>query len=104
MWLLYEMAELRNVFGVTSETLTAIGSSLEPASRFFYYPQNSRADKLNRDDVILEKEKKASIIDDVIGFFNAESRYSEFGVPWKRGVIFYGPPGVKTLFLLQCAR
>jgi len=42
----------------------------------------------------LEREKKESIIDDVIGFFNAESRYSEFGVPWKRGLIFYGPPGV----------
>lgn len=50
--------------------------------------------KASWDDVILEKEKKDSLIKDVIGFFDAESRYSEFGVPWKRGVIFYGPPGV----------
>jgi transitional endoplasmic reticulum ATPase len=67
--------------------------------------------KSNWEDVILEKEKKKAIIDDVIGFFDAEKRYSEFGVPWKvshplpqytwetkltvsqRGVIFYGPPG-----------
>lgn len=49
--------------------------------------------KASWDDVILEKEKKDSLIKDVIGFFDAESRYSEFGVPWKRGVIFYGPPG-----------
>ncbi|PMD64044.1 P-loop containing nucleoside triphosphate hydrolase protein [Hyaloscypha bicolor E] len=49
--------------------------------------------KSNWEDVILEKEKKEAIIEDVIGFFDSESRYSEFGVPWKRGVIFYGPPG-----------
>jgi len=49
--------------------------------------------KSNWADVILEKEKKETIIEDVIGFFDAEDRYAEFGVPWKRGVIFYGPPG-----------
>ncbi|KAH6719101.1 P-loop containing nucleoside triphosphate hydrolase protein [Leptodontidium sp. 2 PMI_412] len=49
--------------------------------------------KSNWEDVILEKEKKDTIIEDVIGFFDAEDRYAEFGVPWKRGVIFYGPPG-----------
>lgn len=54
--------------------------------------------KSNWEDVILEHDRKEAIIEDVIGFFDAESRYAEFGVPWKRGVIFYGPPGV-SLFL-----
>ncbi|KAH6678050.1 P-loop containing nucleoside triphosphate hydrolase protein [Halenospora varia] len=49
--------------------------------------------KSNWEDVILEKEKKDAMIEDVNGFFDAEQRYAEFGVPWKRGVIFYGPPG-----------
>lgn len=49
--------------------------------------------KSNWEDVILDQERKDNIIDDVIGFFDAEKRYAEFGVPWKRGVIFYGPPG-----------
>ncbi|TVY85701.1 putative ATPase YjoB, partial [Lachnellula willkommii] len=49
--------------------------------------------KAKWEDVILEEEKKKSIIDDVLGFFESEGRYSEFGVPWKRGIIFYGPPG-----------
>jgi len=49
--------------------------------------------KSNWEDVILEQDKKEAIIEDVIGFFDAEERYAEFGVPWKRGVIFYGPPG-----------
>ena len=39
--------------------------------------------KSNWADVILEKEKKETIIEDVIGFFDAEDRYAEFGVPWK---------------------
>lgn len=49
--------------------------------------------KAKWEDVILEQEKKDAIIEDVIGFFDAEHRYAEFEVPWKRGVIFYGPPG-----------
>ncbi|KAH8808198.1 P-loop containing nucleoside triphosphate hydrolase protein [Xylogone sp. PMI_703] len=49
--------------------------------------------KSNWDDVILDKEKKKSIVEDVTGFFDGEDRYAEFGVPWKRGIIFYGPPG-----------
>jgi transitional endoplasmic reticulum ATPase len=39
--------------------------------------------KSNWDDVILDKERKEAIIDDVIGFFNSQERYAEFGVPWK---------------------
>lgn len=51
------------------------------------------------EDVILEKERKDTIIKDVIGFFDSEKRYEEFSVPWKRGVIFYGPPGVSLTLL-----
>jgi transitional endoplasmic reticulum ATPase len=39
--------------------------------------------KANWEDVILEKEKKEAIIDDVLGFFDGQERYAEFGVPWK---------------------
>ncbi|RDW88921.1 hypothetical protein BP6252_00953 [Coleophoma cylindrospora] len=49
--------------------------------------------KANWADVILEEDRKKAIIEDVIGFFDSEKRYAEFEVPWKRGVIFYGPPG-----------
>jgi len=45
--------------------------------------------KSNWEDVILEKGKKNAIIEDVVGFFNAEERYSEFGVPWKAGVALF---------------
>lgn len=29
----------------------------------------------------------------VLRFLDSETKYREFGVPWKRGLIFYGPPG-----------
>lgn len=48
-------------------------------------------------DVILDEKRKETIIQDVLGFFDNEKRYQEFNVPWKRGVIFYGPPGVSLL-------
>lgn len=60
--------------------------------------------KASWEDVILDQEKKDTIIDDVTGFFDAEDRYAEFNVPWKRGVIFHGPPGVSCViqsFLIQ---
>lgn len=39
--------------------------------------------KSNWKDVILEKEKKKAIIDDILGFFEDADRYKEFGIPWK---------------------
>ena len=65
----------------------------------------------NWDDVILDNGTKDAIMGDVLGFFDAESTYAEFGTPWKvlplyrplhpmidtdmlqRGLIFHGSPG-----------
>ena len=49
--------------------------------------------KSNWEDVILEKEKKEAIIDDVIGFFESQKKYEEYGVPWKVRVL---KPSIKT--------
>lgn len=35
------------------------------------------------EDIILDEDKKKSIIRDVIGFFDARETYAEFGTPWK---------------------
>lgn len=45
------------------------------------------------EDVILDAEMKKSIIGEVSKFFNSKDRYKKLGVPWKRGIIFHGPPG-----------
>ncbi len=39
--------------------------------------------KADWDDVILDKEMKERLQEDVDGFFDSEQRYNEFGVPWK---------------------
>lgn len=49
--------------------------------------------KSNWEDVILDAEMKRSIIGEVTKFFDSRDRYRKLRVPWKRGVIFHGPPG-----------
>jgi hypothetical protein len=45
------------------------------------------------EDVILEDKMKKAIIDDVNNFFEGRDAYARLKVPWKRGLIYYGPPG-----------
>ncbi|PWN87258.1 P-loop containing nucleoside triphosphate hydrolase protein [Acaromyces ingoldii] len=45
------------------------------------------------DDVILDAKMKQDLIDDHMSFFHSKEQYRKFKVPWKRGVIYYGPPG-----------
>ena len=49
--------------------------------------------KTDWDDVILDDKMKKTLTGTVLRFFDSESQYREFHVPWKRGLIFHGPPG-----------
>ena len=49
--------------------------------------------KSNWEDVILDEDMKKSLITDVEGFFDNRETYEKLKVPWKRGIIYYGPPG-----------
>lgn len=49
--------------------------------------------KASWDSVILDEDMKKSLIDDHLSFFRSESTYQNLKVPWKRGIIYYGPPG-----------
>ena len=42
------------------------------------------------DDVIMSKDMKEALVNDVEGFFDCKEDYKEFAVPWKRGIVFYG--------------
>jgi len=44
-------------------------------------------------DVILKDTFKKALQKDVYGFFTSEKVYKDLGIPWKRGLIMYGPPG-----------
>ena len=43
--------------------------------------------------VILDEDQKKAMINDVKTFFNSRDSYEKLRVPWKRGVIYHGPPG-----------
>jgi len=45
------------------------------------------------DAVILDDDMKKAIIHDHLSFFDSRDSYARLKVPWKRGVIYYGPPG-----------
>ena len=49
--------------------------------------------KASWDDVIINPTMKTSLINDVESFFGSQSTYLQYNIPWKRGVILYGPPG-----------
>lgn len=44
-------------------------------------------------NVILAPAMKRALIDDHLAFFAARETYARLKVPWKRGVIYHGPPG-----------
>jgi SpoVK/Ycf46/Vps4 family AAA+-type ATPase len=49
--------------------------------------------KASWDDVVLDPEFKKSVQNDYRTFFKSEGTYKRLNVPWKRGLIFLGPPG-----------
>ena len=49
------------------------------------------------DNVILNENMKKAITDLMHKFFDSKDTYKDLGVPWKRGVIFHGPAGVRAL-------
>lgn len=49
--------------------------------------------KASWDDVILDEDMKKALRADVENFFDSRETYEKLKVPWKRGVIYYGPPG-----------
>lgn len=61
-----------------------------PSSRPKLTPLISQA---SWSDVILDDSLKAQLQHEYKSFFASEAIYKSLGVPWKRGVIFLGPPG-----------
>ncbi|KAG9495544.1 hypothetical protein J7337_013793 [Fusarium musae] len=51
------------------------------------------AQKSTWDAVILDEDMKKSLINDHLSFFESRQTYARLGVPWKRGIIYHGPPG-----------
>lgn len=45
------------------------------------------------ENVILDADMKKALIEDHLSFYNSKETYQSLKVPWKRGLIYYGPPG-----------
>lgn len=45
------------------------------------------------EDIILPEELKEDLLRTVVQFYDSRAVYERLRVPWKRGLIFYGPPG-----------
>ncbi|EIW71865.1 hypothetical protein TREMEDRAFT_27248, partial [Tremella mesenterica DSM 1558] len=52
-------------------------------------------------DVILDEDMKKTLQHEYTSFLSSEKIYKDLGVPWKRGIIFLGPPGNGKTFSLR---
>jgi len=85
------------------ELLTAIGAWSAVLHDEIYVFDNGRWTKSHElwesiqgsswDEVILNPDMKANLIQDVQGFFDNKHLYKKLAVPWKRGLIMHGVPG-----------
>lgn len=48
--------------------------------------------------VVLDKGVGEFIRNDIIEFLKSSKWYQDRGIPYRRGYLFYGPPGIKGLF------
>lgn len=88
--------------GATDALILAVGEYVSSITEIVWvydgYWRQSRGlweevRKASWEDVILEEGQKRELREVTGRFFDSRGRYEELGVPWKRGVIFHGPPG-----------
>lgn len=87
---------------VVSALLATIGTWLlreEPAIYVYdgFWSRNTKlweeVKKARWEDVILDPKMKKALTEVASKFFDSKEIYEEYGVPWKRGLIFHGPVG-----------
>lgn len=87
---------------VTDSLIQTVGDYISAITDIVWiydgYWQQSRSlfkeiQKSSWDKVILEEAQKKELTEVANKFFDSKETYEELGVPWKRGLIFHGPPG-----------
>lgn len=104
-YILKEPRENENPFSnssAVSALLATIGAWLikeEPAIYVYdgYWTRSTKlwkeVEKAKWKDVILDPKMKKALTEVASKFFDSKDIYDEYGVPWKRGLIFHGPVG-----------
>jgi hypothetical protein len=73
---------------IRSEILVFDGGSWYKSEELFQEIKNATFDNL-----VMPGSLKQEIQDDLRQFFNSRELYETYGIPWKRGILFVGPPG-----------
>lgn len=81
---------------VVGQVLVFENGSFQKDEELFKVVQASRLDTL-----ILKGSLKEEIVEDISSFFARKRVYEKYGVPHKRGLLFYGPPGNGKTHLLK---
>jgi AAA+ superfamily predicted ATPase len=105
-YVLKECQEGEHVLGaskITDKLITTAGGwlmsrSLRTVWVFDWYWRQDKAlydqvMKSSWDDVILDESMKKDLTNVTNKFFSSKDIYENLGVPWKRGLLFHGPPG-----------
>lgn len=87
---------------VTDELIRAVGDWINTIEDVVWVYDNywrqdrelwKEVQKASWDNVILDESVKHELTSVAHKFFDSEDTYRELGVPWKRGLLFHGPPG-----------
>lgn len=85
---------------ITDELIKAVGGYLLNGVVWVYdgyWYQDKKlyqqVKKASWDKVILDESMKEELTEAATKFFESKDVYDDLGVPWKRGLLFHGPPG-----------
>jgi hypothetical protein len=96
-WLLGDNLEILETFLLTvCEWNTEIRGEILVFEGGYWYKDEELFNSIHNasfENLILGGNLKQDIQDDIVHFLSAKETYDNYGIPWKRGILFIGSPG-----------